>query len=412
MTDKKPMKITADWLTDAPVKRVMECFANAGFPAYFVGGCVRNALLGLPVTDIDIATPATPDEVMELGRASHIKTLPTGIKHGTVSWILDGILDGQIFQITTYRRDIKTDGRHAQVAFSECMKTDAGRRDFTMNALYADAAGTVFDPMSGLDDLRCGRVRFIGDAGLRIAEDGLRILRFFRMSALYGAEYGADGGDKLDAAGLAACGTHGAALARLSQERISTEFRLLLSAPNPAPALLAMEDAGLLTRIITGCRGDFITRFIDLETAVGARADWIFRLAVLGGQGVAEGESALRLSNVEKKSYRGVLMAGKVLDSGDSGIKDSALGYYHGAQIARAAVMYRAVQLGQDLDKVVLEQIDFGANQQNKYPIKAADLMAFAQGRELGDLLKKGERIWVQSNFTKTKEAILLGINH
>ncbi len=399
------MKITADWLTDAPVKRVMECFANAGFPAYFVGGCVRNALLGLPVTDIDIATPATPDEVMELGRASDIKTLPTGIKHGTVSWILPGILDRQIFQITTYRRDIKTDGRHAQVAFSECMKTDAGRRDFTMNALYADAAGTVFDPMSGLDDLLCGRVRFIGDAGMRIAEDGLRILRFFRMSALYGA----DGGNELDAAGLTACGANGAALARLSQERISTEVRLLLSAPNPAPAILAMEGAGLLTRIITGCRGDFITRFIDLETAVGARADWIFRLAILGGQGVAEGESALRLSNPEKKSYTGVLMAVKTLDSG---IKNSALGYYHGAEIARAAVMYHAVQRGQDLDKAVLEQIDFGANQQNKYPIKAADLMAFAEGRELGDLLKKGERIWVQSNFTKTKEAVLLGINH
>ena len=398
------MKITADWLTDAPVKRVMECFADAGFPAYFVGGCVRNALLGLPVTDIDIATPATPDQVMELGRASHIKTLPTGIKHGTVSWILDG----QIFQITTYRRDIKTDGRHAQVAFSECMKTDAGRRDFTMNALYADAAGMVFDPMSGLDDLRCGRVRFIGDAGLRIAEDGLRILRFFRMSALYGAEYGADGGDKLDAAGLTACGTHGAALARLSAARISTEFRLLLSAPNPAPAILAMEDAGLLTRIITGCRADFITRFIDLETAVGARVDWIFRLAILGGQGVVEGESCLRLSNAEKKSYTGVLLAGKVLDSG---IKSSALGYYHGAEIARAAVMYHAVQLGQNLDKAVLEQIDFGAAQQNKYPIKAADLMDFAEGRELGDLLKKGEHIWVQSDFTKTKEAVLLGIN-
>ena len=398
------MKITADWLTDAPVMRVMDCFADAGIPAYFVGGCVRNALLGLPVTDIDIATPATPDEVMSLGRASAIKTLPTGIKHGTVSWILDK----QIFQITTYRRDIKTDGRHAQVAFSECMKTDAARRDFTMNALYADAAGTVFDPMSGLDDLRRGRVRFIGDAGMRIAEDGLRILRFFRMSALYGA----DGGDKLDAAGLAACGAHGVALARLSQERISTEFRLLLSAPNPAPAILAMEGAGLLTRIITGCRADFITRFIDLETAVGARADWIFRLVILGGQGVAEGESALRLSNVEKKSYTGVLMAGKVLDSGDSGMKSSALGYYYGAEIARAAVMYQAVQLGQDLDKAVLEQIDFGANQQNKYPIKAVDLMDFAEGRELGDLLKKGERIWVQSNFTKTKEAVLLEINH
>ena len=403
MTDETRIKITADWLTDAPVKRVMECFADAGFPAYFVGGCVRNALLDLPVTDIDIATPATPDQVMELGRASHIKTLPTGIKHGTVSWILDG----QIFQITTYRRDIKTDGRHAQVAFSDCMKTDAARRDFTMNALYADAAGTVFDPISGLDDLRRGRVRFIGDAGKRIAEDGLRILRFFRMSALYGA----DGGDKLDAAGLAACGAHGVALARLSQERISTEFRLLLSAPNPAPAILAMEGAGLLTRIITGCRADFITRFIDLETAVGARADWIFRLAILGGQGVAEGESCLRLSNAEKKSYTGVLSAVKVLDSGDSGIKSSALGYYHGAQIARAAVMYRAVQRGQNLDKAVLEQIDFGANQQNKYPIKAADLMDFAEGRELGDLLKKGERIWVQSNFTKTKEAVLLVIN-
>ena len=203
------------------------CWAadGAGHAAYAVGGCVRNAAWA-PVTDVDIATSARPDAVIAWPKAAGLRAVPTGLAHGTVTLVTGG----EGFEVTTFRRDVATDGRHAEVAFSDRIEDDAARRDFTMNALYADAAGQVLDPLGGLDDLRARRLRFVGDPARRIAEDYLRILRFFRFHAQYG-----DPDHGLDPDGLAACATGADGLARLSAERSRANCASLLAARDPAP---------------------------------------------------------------------------------------------------------------------------------------------------------------------------------
>src|SRR5690606_38866740 len=169
------MRITDAWLKDEGLQQVLHLLTDAGHLAFLVGGCVRNALLGKSVADIDIATDAVPDRVTDVARAAGLKVVPTGVEHGTVTVVVQGVPH----EVTTFRRDVETFGRHATVAFSTCVEEDAARRDFTMNALYADAAGRIVDPIGGLPDLMARRVRFVGDADARIREDYLRILRFF-----------------------------------------------------------------------------------------------------------------------------------------------------------------------------------------------------------------------------------------
>ena len=221
------------WMISPAARRIMRILnGGAAEPlALFVGGCVRNALAGEAVTDIDIATRLTPPEVMERCAAADIRAIPTGIDHGTVT----AVVDGAPFEITTLRRDVETDGRHAVVAFSQDWREDAQRRDFTMNTLLADSGGHVYDPTGqGISDLAAGRVVFVGDPAQRIAEDYLRILRFFRFHARYGK--GAP-----DAAALAACAAAADRIATLSRERISQEFFRILAAENPAPILRLMS---------------------------------------------------------------------------------------------------------------------------------------------------------------------------
>ncbi|MEQ9639660.1 MAG: CCA tRNA nucleotidyltransferase [Alphaproteobacteria bacterium] len=236
----------------------------------FVGGCVRDALLGRPVKDIDLATTAPPEKVMRLLKAGAIKALPTGLAHGTVT----ALVDHRPVEITTLRVDVETDGRHATVAFTDDWAADAGRRDFTMNALYADLDGRVFDPVGGLADARAGRVRFVGDADTRIEEDGLRSLRFFRFHAWYGK-------GEPDAAGLRACRRHRGMIAKLSGERIQHELLRLLAAPDPLPALRAMRVARVLAAVLpAGTSLDRLPRLLAAEPAAGGH-DPIRRLAAL-----------------------------------------------------------------------------------------------------------------------------------
>ncbi|MBX9574276.1 MAG: CCA tRNA nucleotidyltransferase [Caulobacteraceae bacterium] len=213
--------------------------------ARFVGGCVRDALMGREALDVDVATRLRPDQVVEAVEAAGLKAVPTGIDHGTVT----AVSRGRPFEITTLRRDVATDGRRAVVAFTDDWAQDAARRDFHLNALYADASGQVFDPTGrGLDDALAGRIVFVGDPHRRIVEDHLRILRFFRFFAWFGR------GDP-DAAGLAACAASAEGVDRLSAERVSTEMLKLLAAPDPTVALRAMAEAGVLQRVL-GCTGD------------------------------------------------------------------------------------------------------------------------------------------------------------
>ena len=224
------MKIGGDWAGAAPTQALLAALVAAGGEGFFVGGCVRNALMGRPVADIDIATALHPEAVSKAATAAGFRVVPTGIDHGTVT-----VIAGHVpHEVTTFRRDVETDGRRAVVAYSGDMAEDAARRDFTMNALYARADGTVIDPLGGLPDLLAHRVRFVGNAPARIREDYLRILRFFRFHAHYGDPEGG-----LDPEGLAACAELAGGLSGLSAERVSAELAKLLSAPDPAPSVAA-----------------------------------------------------------------------------------------------------------------------------------------------------------------------------
>ncbi len=213
--------------------------ADSGPAIRFVGGCVRNTLMGLAVDDIDVATIHPPEKVMELAEAAGLKPVGTGLAHGTVTVVVQG----KPFEVTTLRIDVKPDGRRAQVAYTQDWSVDASRRDFTINAIFADSNGVLLDFVGGLDDLKARRVRFIGDASARIKEDYLRILRFFRFHAWYGKS-------ALDAKGLAACAAEREGLARLSAERVQKELLRLLEAPSPLKSLVAMADAGILSIIL------------------------------------------------------------------------------------------------------------------------------------------------------------------
>jgi poly(A) polymerase len=222
-------------MRDPAAARLFAALDAAGIAARFVGGCVRNAVLGRGIDDIDIAVSKPPETVMLALKAAKIKVIPTGLKHGTVT----AIVEGCTFELTTLRRDVETDGRHAVVAFTDDWQEDASRRDFTFNALYADRDGTLYDPFEGRADLAQHKVRFIGDADQRITEDRLRVLRFFRFHAWYGAP-------PIDGPSYQACANHAGALGNLSGERIAKELLRLLEAPDPADAIEAMADAGAL----------------------------------------------------------------------------------------------------------------------------------------------------------------------
>ncbi|MBS0526473.1 MAG: CCA tRNA nucleotidyltransferase [Proteobacteria bacterium] len=224
-------------MTGAPSRRLFAALAGAGITARFVGGCVRNAVLRSAIDDLDVAVDKPPQDVMRALEAAGIKVVPTGLKHGTVTAIANSV----VFELTTLRRDVETDGRRAVVAFTDDWLEDASRRDFTFNALYADPDGTLYDPFEGRADLAAGRVRFIGDPDTRIAEDRLRVLRFFRFHAWYGRP-------PIHGASYQACARNAGTLGSLSGERVRKELLRTLEAPGAADALDAMREAGVLDR--------------------------------------------------------------------------------------------------------------------------------------------------------------------
>ncbi len=279
-------RISAPWLQGDAAQKVCALLTDAGHQAWFVGGCVRDELIGEPVSDLDLATDATPQSVMDLAQAAEIHAIPTGIDHGTVTLVVDGIP----FEITTFRRDVATDGRRATVAFSDNITDDARRRDFTMNALYVAPDGQIADPLGGLPDLYARHVRFIENADRRIKEDYLRILRFFRFYAWYG-----NVNDGPDREGLAACADNIEGLQSLSSERVTAELLKLLAAPDPAPALAAMASTGALAQVLPGADAGSLPVLVHLEQSLEIPADPLRRLAVIGGTP----QEALRLSKAQ-----------------------------------------------------------------------------------------------------------------
>ena len=277
-----------------PAAPVIAALEAAGGRALFVGGCVRNTLLGAPVGDVDIATTLTPDAVTAALAAAKIRAIPTGIEHGTVT----AVLDGQPFEVTTLRRDVETDGRRAVVAFTTDWGEDAARRDFTMNAIYADAEGRLTDPTgTGIADAQAGRLVFVGDPATRIAEDSLRILRFFRFLAWYGK-------GEPDAAALAACEAGRGLMANLAAERVAKELLKLLEAYDPRPAVRLMAKTGVLGQILPAPADlSAFDQLVEIETEQLFECDPLLRLATLlpaDQVGVAKAADALRLSNEQK----------------------------------------------------------------------------------------------------------------
>lgn len=379
------MRISGDWLNAAHTQAVCAVLTRAGYQALFVGGCVRNALFDVAVSDIDIATDARPEIVSDMGKKAGFKVVPTGLEHGTVTLIADGIPH----EVTTFRRDVETHGRHATVAFSTDLADDAARRDFTMNALYATPDGDVIDPLGGLPDLIARRVRFVGDPQARITEDYLRILRFFRFHAIYGDPSGG-----LDAEGLAACAMNASGIETLSRERIGAEMRKLLGAPDPAPAVAAMAQAGVLTRVIPGAQHRALAPLVHLEA--GAPPHWLCRLAVLGGQDVA---ARLRLSRAESAIL-------SVISDEIGSMRGAAeLGYRHSAALAADIILARAALLETPPGHGWQNAAAQGAAA--RFPITAADLMPTFQGAALGTKLKELEARWIDSGFELDREALL-----
>ena len=377
-------KIRDAWISSSASQRVCATLEDAGFEVFFVGGCVRNALLKQPMSDFDISTSATPEQVLSLAKAVGIKAIPTGIEHGTITLVEDGIP----FEVTTYRKDVETDGRHAVIAFAETMQEDAARRDFTMNALYANSKGDVFDPIGGLPDLEQGIVRFIGNPEDRIREDYLRILRFFRFSAWYG---NADQG--IDAEALAACAEHQDGIEALSPERIGNEMRKILAAPDPAPVLGSMGASGILARVLPGAAPVTLAILVHLETEVAP--DPMLRLAALGGQDAKE---RLRLSNAEAKRvdlYQSEALGSKA---------PAELAYRYGLETARSIMILRFAFFQNPLPPI---EDDLARGASASFPIKAQELLGEYEGPALGERLRTLETAWIESGFTLSKDALL-----
>lgn len=380
-------RVAGEWLTRPATQTMFSLLQNGGFQAFAVGGCVRNDLLGFPVADVDFTTDATTQQVSALSKKADLRAVPTGIDHGTVTVVVAGA--GH--EVTTFRKDVQTDGRRATVIYARSVIEDAQRRDFTINALYSDRAGQVFDPLGGLPDIAARRVRFIGDPAARIQEDYLRILRFFRFQAWF-----ANPNEGIDAEALAACSVFADGIKRLSHERIGAEMTRLLGAPDPAPALAAMERAGVLMRILPGASAANMAVLVDLEQRSGVTPNWTRRLSNLGGSDLVQ---RLRLG---RKDMRRIRLLQNSLTT-DAEIPE--LAYRHGADIALDTALLRHAANGTPLPSDLGTKINHAAAQ--SFPLQACDITTGEQGAALGARLKRLEIRWIKSGFALSKAELL-----
>lgn len=393
------------WMTAPESRAVLAALAAGGADARFVGGCVRDAWLGRPVKDIDIATHAPPDRVMELLAAAGIRAIPTGIAHGTVT----ALSGGKPYEITTLRRDVESFGRHARVEFTDDWVEDAARRDLTMNALSCTADGLIHDPFGGLGDMAAGRVRFVGDARRRIAEDVLRLLRFFRFQAHYGR-------GEPDAEALAACVALAPRLPTLSGERVRGELFRLLTAPDPAAVWRLMIDRGVMGHLLpTATATGRLDRLARLEHDLAEPPDPTRRLAAVletdraGALAVAE---TLRLSNGERDRLAALVEPPVALAVTDDPVKRRQALYRVGdAALYRDLLLMAAVAHGGPLDESVLRAgLATAADLPDlRLPIAGRDLLALGvpRGPEVGRRLKAVEEWWIAEDFRPGREACL-----
>jgi poly(A) polymerase len=379
----------------------MAALNDNGGVTRFVGGAVRDALIGRAVTDLDLATDLKPDDVTARLVAAGIEVVPTGLKHGTVT----AVTGGRHFEITTLRVDVETFGRRARVAFGADWQADAERRDFTMNALYLDADGTLYDPTGGRADLAAGRIRFVGDPATRIAEDYLRVLRFFRFQAQLGRE--APGARALDA-----CRDAAPKLATLSAERIRAELLKLLIAPDPVPTVRLMRDLGILAPILPeATQVDLLAGMVASERTFGEPAEPLRRLAALlatdATQVIAD---RLRLSNAEAERLVDIAGMESPPRQDPAGMRAEIYRYglmrYVDRILLVAAELMRSGEPATHLAPVLDAARSFAMP---KMPIAGRDLVALGvpKGPAVGKLLRDAEAHWIASDFTDSREELL-----
>jgi poly(A) polymerase len=400
MAQTKPdlKRLPQPWMSEGPAASVMRALTAEGDSARFVGGCVRDALVGRSIRDVDIATPLSPQRVTELLKKAGLKAVPTGIEHGTVT----AVADGKGVEVTTLRLDVETDGRRAKVAFTDDWQADAARRDLTMNALSADAAGEVHDYFGGLDDLAAGRVRFVGDPAQRIKEDYLRLLRFFRFHADYAS-------GSFDAAAVAAAQQLAPQLKTLSGERVRQETLRLLTARNGPEVYGEMLALGIVQHFLPWSTTlDRLRAVAELEQRHGLEADAIRRLAALTMTGCgAQVAEKLKLSRAESDRIVALDAPRKPFDAGTPESVRREI-YAHGNDGA--------------LDRLLLDwpRGNDGAKgraaldlvrtwRRPDFPLKGADLVKLGvpQGQRIGEILASVEAWWFASDFRPDHTACL-----
>jgi poly(A) polymerase len=390
-----------NWMTAPATLAVVKALAAEGAEVRFVGGCVRDAVIGRAVKDIDLATQLPPERVTALLERAGIKVVPTGIKHGTVT----AVAGAAHFEITTLRRDVETYGRHAKVEFTDDWTADASRRDFTMNAVFLAMDGTLFDPFGGIDDLKRGRVRFVGDAQTRIREDVLRLLRFFRFHAHYGK-------GQPDEEALAAAGALAPMLPTLSGERVAAETLKLLLAPDPASVLGLMRAADVLRHFLPEAVAlERLARLVAIEQALGAEPNATLRLAALieASGPAAEVAKRLRLSNRERDDLVG-WSEGPELSPAEGEQAVRAHLYRLGARRYRGLALVAWAVSGAPVDSAPWRALAAMADHPVPiFPLKGRDglRLGLDAGPRLGQALAAVEAWWIDGDFQADRQACL-----
>ena len=391
--------VRADWMETPETRAVFAALEAAGFQARFVGGCVRDTLLGRPVADIDIATDGLPENVADALEAAGLRAIPTGIDHGTIT----AVAGGTSFEITTLRHDVETDGRHATVQFTDDWEADAARRDLTMNAISLDPDGTIHDPFDGRADLAAGRIRFVGDAHDRITEDVLRLLRYFRFYAHYGAP-------PPDEAALRACRALAPRLPGLSAERVRAELMKLLQASDPIPSLRMMCDADIFAYFLPEVSSLTVCeRLVAIETRTGVPLDPMRRLMALLTvdpsqlSGVAD---RLRLSNTER-GYVVAVAAESISPALDARARRRLIYRLGAAAFRELALTCWARDTGDSGWQSLLELADGWSAK--AFPLTGGDVLQRGRtpGPAVGAALRAVETWWVDGEFSADRTACL-----
>ena len=386
------------WMVEPATRRLLGALSAGGVEARFVGGSVRDALLGRPIDDIDIATPASPERVIELLEKTGIKVVPTGLTHGTIT----AIVPPRHFEITSLRRDVETYGRRARVAFDADWASDAARRDFTINAIFLALDGAIDDPVGGLADLRARRVRFVGDPATRIAEDVLRLLRYYRFEARFGTGAG-------DLEARAACRAAAHLLPTLSGERVAQELVRLLETPDPIAVLQMMQEDSVLEVVLPEARRlDRLRRLIEIES----EADPLLRLAALievDGEGAAAVSTRLRFSNAWRDRLCG-LSGPWPLDPQADGPGQRRTLYHLGAKRYHGIALLLAAE-GEMSPGRLSELLAIAGNWMPPvFPLAGRDVTALGipPGERVGRLLAAVRDWWEEGDFTADRTRCLI----